>query len=122
MTKKINIWGRDFRLNVIYDQYEGEEILDTQREALASFLNASDSLLKSYGELERYCIEKDQEQIGDSIGNIFKYVVPEMIFVRRSENKRVVLLLCNYRFDEEHGIAITFENEKLKQIGTQDDI
>ena len=122
MTKKINIWGRDFRLNVIYDQYEGEEILDTQREALSSFINASDSLLKAYGELERYCIEKDQEQIGDSIGNIFKYVVPEMIFVRRSENKRVVLLLCNYRFDEEHGIAITFENEKLKQIGTQDDI
>lgn len=60
-------------------------------EAFASFLDVSDSLLKSYGDLERYCIEeKDRELVGNSIGNIFKYVVPETIFVRRSENRRVV--------------------------------
>ena len=33
-----------------------------------------------------------------------------------------ISLLCNYRFDEEHGIAITYENEKLKNIGPQDDV
>lgn len=67
------------------------ETLAAQMEAFASFLDVSDSLLKSYGDLERYCIEeKDRELVGNSIGNIFKYVVPETIFVRRSENRRVV--------------------------------
>lgn len=48
--------------------------------------------------------------------------MPQALYVKRNEKKRVVSLLCNYRFDEEHGIALTFENEKLKGIGTQDDI
>ena len=52
--------------------------------------------------------------------DIFKYVIPEAIYVKRNKRKHQIALLCNYRFDEEHGIAITYEDEKLKKIGTQD--
>lgn len=121
MNRKIKIWGRDFDLKVFFDVYEGEEILNVQEEALDSFVNAADKLFASYEELEDYCIHKDGNLIGDSIENIFKYVKPESVYVKRS-NMHTVALLCNYRFDEEHGIALIYENEKLKYIGTQDDI
>ena len=41
-------------------------------------------------------------------------------FLYRNEEKRIVALMCNYKFDIENGIAIVFENEKLKDIGIQD--
>ena len=122
MNKTINIWGRNCKLKVFFDVYEGEEVLEAQVRALDSFMNAADKLFASYKELESYCIHKDGELIGDSIENIFKYVKPESIYVKRNNKTRVVALLCNYRFDEEHGIVLVYENEKLKHIGTQDDI
>ena len=122
MTKKLIVWGREFYLEVIYDVYEGEQLLDIQKEAIVAFEAASDDILKSYKQLEEYCIKRDGDLIEVPIKNIFKYVMPQALYVKRNEKKRVVSLLCNYRFDEEHGIALTFENEKLKGIGTQDDI
>ena len=122
MNRKIKIWGRDFNLRVFFDAYEGEEILDIQNEALDDFVDAADKLFASYKELERYCIRRDGDLIGDSIENIFKYVKPESVYVKRNNKAHVVALLCNYRFDEEHGIALIYENEELKHIGTQDDV
>lgn len=122
MNKKVMIWGRKFDLKVIFDVYQGENILDIQKDAVEIFVKESESLLSSYKELESYCIKQDGDRIGDRIDNIFKYVMPQALYVRRNEKKRIISLLCNYRFDEEHGIALTFENEKLKRIGTQDDI
>lgn len=122
MNKKINVWGRNFDLKVIFDVYEREGILDNQKASLDEFVKKSGDILSSFYEIERYCIEKDGSLIGDSIRNIFKYVMPESLFVKRDEKKRIVVLLCNYRFDEEHGIALFFENEKLANIGTQNEI
>ena len=67
-------------------------------------------------------MKNNSDRINGSIENIFKYVIPVSIYIERNKKKRVVSLLCNYRFDEEHGIAITYENEKLKNIGPQDDV
>ena len=121
MNKILNIWGRDFSLKVTYDAYTGEAVLDIQKEALASFISAADEILASSKEVKQYCLEKNGDLIEKPVENIFKYVIPEELFIKRDEKKRVVMLLCNYRFDEEHGIALTFENEVLKHIGPQDD-
>ena len=43
-----------------------------------------------------------------------------MIYVVRARNDRSVAIMCDYRFDLEHGIAILFKNEKLEKVGTQD--
>jgi hypothetical protein len=122
MNKKVNVWGREFSLKIIFDVYRGEDILEIQKEALDSFVEAAEGLLASCEELKKYCLKKDGDRIGNSIENIFKYVIPELLFIRRNEEKRDVVLLCKYRFDEEHGIALFFENEKLEHIGSQDDI
>ena len=122
MNKSVKVWGRNYQLQVIFDIYDDEVITDMQQEALDAFVNAADNLLSSCEELKEYCIKKDGELIGNSIDNIFKYVVPTSLYIERRVNKHVVSLLCNYKFDEEHGIAITYENEELKHIGIQDDV
>ena len=122
MNKKVKIWGREFQLKVIFDVFDDEEIMDTQVAALDAFLGATENLFKSCDELINYCLKRDSDNIGSSIDHIFKYVMPESIYVGRSKRKHVVSLLCNYRYDEEHGIALTYENEQLKCIGPQDDI
>ena len=35
-------------------------------------------------------------------------------------NSRVVAIMCNYKFDMEHGIAIVFKNEMFSKIVSQD--
>ena len=122
MNKKINIWGRDFNLNVMFDVYEGEEVLDIQKEALQDFLNASYKILGSCEEVKEYCLKENQGLIEAPIENIFRYVMPEYLYIKRDNRKHIVILLCNYKFDEEHGIALTFEDEKLTKIGSQDEI
>lgn len=122
MTKKITVWGRDFDIKVIYDVFSGEEILNEQKESFEAFLSKSSDLLSDSTEVEKYCIKHNKKEIGESISNIFKYVIPTAVLIKRDMKKRKVALLCNYRFDEEHGLALVFENEKLVRIGTQDDV
>lgn len=57
---------------------------------------------------------------GVSINNIFKYVAPKYLYVARNNEKHVVAIMCNYKFDPENGIAVIFENEKFSKIGMQD--
>ena len=114
------IWGRRFELSIQYDCYGDEDILPAQEEAYALFRSEADRILFSDHDIKRYCLEKNKEEIGKNIDNIFKYVMPVSIFVKREKEKHVVALLCDYKFDMEHGIAIVFENEKLNQIGIQD--
>ncbi len=127
---KLNIWGREFDLPVEFDLYEGEVVSNVQKEALFGFeaKNIRDgkvvknSLLEgSLDKLKAFCLDRNKEEIqGNSIDNIFKYVIPQNIYVLRTEEYRVVALMCAYKFDLEHGLAIVFENECLKDIGTQD--
>lgn len=118
---KLNIWGREFELTVEYDCYSNEEILPIQKEALQSFTGAELAIDAARDSLEKYCLEHNAEDIGaDHIENIFKYVVPKYLYVKREESRHVVAIMCNYKFDMENGIAVVFENEQVKKIGKQD--
>lgn len=118
---KLNIWGREFELDIEYDCYSGEEVLPIQNEALKSFVGASMAISAAKNNVEKYCLMNNQVDMGtDYIDNIFKYVIPKYLFVKRNTDKRVVAIMCNYKFDIEHGLAIVFEDEKLTQIGKQD--
>ena len=123
MTKKLSVWGREFELEVVFDRYKGEENLKHQEDALENFLALSHLTDTAKDEVEKYCLDMDSEEIGTHIENIFKYVIPAFIFIKRTKDeKRVVSLMCNYRFDVEHGIAIVFENEKFSFVGNQQSI
>ena len=120
MYKKLLIWNREFDLRVIFDSYD-EEVLPIQEQALEAFLKSENTIQESKQQLEKYILNDEYAEIeGNSIDNIFKYVIPTDIYIPRTPETRTVALLCDYRFDEEHGIAIVFENEQFKEIGEQD--
>ena len=121
MNKTITIWERQFDLRVIFDCFDNEEVLPIQEQALNEFLKAENTIQESKNQLEKYILNDEYAKIeGDSIDNIFKYVIPTDIYISRTPETRTVALLCDYRFDEEHGLAIVFENEQFKEIGEQD--
>lgn len=119
---KRKLWGGEFKLPVSFVCASDEEILDSQRQAKDAFLASWNEVEASKDAVARYCLDRDGDQIGDSIENIFKYVIPTDISVLRNTDVHEVALMCNYRFDPEHGIAVMFENEKLKKIIPQDEL
>ena len=123
-TQTLTIWGREFELDIVFDCYKGESVLPAQTNALNRFLQNKELISQIKSNVELYCLKRDAEIIGTTvIDNIFKYVIPKSIYIQRTnDDRRVVGLLCNYKFDMEHGLAIVFENEQLKTVGTQDEI
>lgn len=119
--EKITIWGRDFDMEVKYDCYTGEEVLQIQRDAMEAFLKSGATIDAALDQVKYYCLKNNKADIGsDSIENIFKYVAPKYLYVARNKEKHVVAIMCNYKLDPENGIAVVFENEKFSKIGMQD--
>lgn len=117
---KIVIWDREFKLEINYDCYPGEEILDSQKNAVNTFFNDL-PINNVKKKVEEYCLARNKVQIGlEEIDNIFKYVMPKYLFVKRDEEKSVIAVMCDYKFDIEHGIAIVFENGKFRKVDSQD--
>lgn len=118
----LKIWGRAFDLSIEYDCYAGESILPYQLEAAATILRTPEKFDAALDGVKAYCSEKNSAEIGsDSIENIFKYVKPQSLYVQRTKDEsHVVGLMCAYKFDSEHGMAIRFKDGVLQEIGTQD--
>lgn len=116
----INIWQRQLSLPIEYDVYPGESITPLQKKAVEVFIREAD--INSAKMVIEYCIHKDGNHTGERIDNIFRYVMPRYIYVPNTTKERVVAIMCDYRFDEEHGLAIVYENEVLKEIGPQDTV
>lgn len=122
MTKcSIEIWGRVFELPVVYECYSGEEILDAQKEAFAFLAGSKNEVARSLDAVKKYVRETKMGQLKDALlENIFRYVMPKSIFVPHSEKHRAAAIMCDYKFDIEHGIAVVFEDGIVSKIGPQD--
>ena len=105
----------------MFDCYKNEAVLPIQEEALNKLL-ASDAIDNSKSSVEKYCLSNNGQEIGeDKISNIFKYVMPYSLYIRRTTSAdRIVGLVCKYRFNPEDGLVILFKNEELIDIGTTD--
>lgn len=120
MSKAVfEIWNREFELDVVYECYQGEEVLDSQRKAFEQLYNTNviDTSLEF---VKKYVENTADSQIALPIDNIFKYVMPRSIFVPHCKASSQIAIMCDYKFDIEHGIAVVFEDGKYKEIGTQD--
>ncbi len=119
---KCKLWGREFNLEILYDCCDDERVLDTQKEALKDFMSsnyANDSL----EQIKAYCLEHNNGELNEvMITNIFKYVIPKQLYLERNPKKEVIAILCDYKFDLEHGLAIVFEDGILREIGSEDSI
>lgn len=116
----MNIWGRKFELPVMIKQYDGEEITEIQKESIEKFQHCEEVLNASKQSVEQYILENGlRDHNIYEVDNIFKYVMPKSFYVPNAE-KRVVVLFCDFKYDLENGIALIFEDEKLKKIGPED--
>lgn len=114
----ISIWDRQFSLPIEYDVFPGESVTQLQKQAVESFIREEN--ITSNKDISKYIIQHDGKQTGNKIDNIFKYVMPKYLYVPFNPENRIIAIICDYRFDEEHGIALVYKNEVLKEIGPQD--
>lgn len=116
----MNIWGREFELPVMIKQYDGEEITEIQKEAVEKFQHCEEVINASKYSIDQYILENGLKDYNiHKVDNIFKYVMPKSFYVPDTE-KRVVVLFCDFKYDLENGIALVFEDEKLKEIIQED--
>ena len=118
MSKTMNIWGRKFEIQIRYEAHNGEEILKSQIDAVNDFLNMSDKLLADPEAVIKYCFANNPNEITMPVDNIFKFVIPTALYIKRDLENNIVLL-CDYKFDYEHGIALVFSKNKLVEVCSQ---
>lgn len=115
----VRIWDREFELGVSYQNFPGEEITENQKRTLAAVPSVDYDAAKN--SVEGYIRKYFADELGDdSLDNIFRFVMPKSVLIPRTEGVRVFAIMCNFKLDMEHGIAVIFENETFKTAGPQD--
>lgn len=119
--EKITIWGREFYLPAILECYPGESVLDSQQEALHWLLQDSEAIEASKTAVEEYLKKMNPEAAPDGkIANIFKFVMPKSIYAPHDAKRSSIAIMCDYKFDMEHGLAVVYQDKKFKAVGPQD--
>lgn len=123
MSNKVSlrIWGRDFLLEVDYDIFDDEVATQEQIDTFDNFVSHPDWIEKAKDQVEKYCkksVLSDDENMKKD--NIFSYVKPDYLFVKNETKYHRVALMCKYRYDEEHGLAVVFDSEGKVTVGDQD--
>jgi hypothetical protein len=118
---ELKIWGRKFSLPVEYDCYEGEKVTKAQIQALKQFKSHTEWIEKSKSPVEKYCKEQVMSDAENTKkDNVFSYIKPEYIFVKREKENPRIALMCKYRYDLEHGLAVVFSSDGEATVGMQD--
>ena len=116
---KVQIWGREFELGVSYQNYPGEEITENQQKTLATVPVVDYDTAKAG--VEGYIRKFFADELGDdNLDNIFRFVMPKSVLIPRNEDPNAFAIMCNFKLDMEHGIAVIFEDRKFKTAGPQD--
>lgn len=119
LTRKV--WGRELDLRVSFEDLDDVGVGAEQWAALGHIILEWDAIDGSLPALKEHFREQSSwESERTSGNNVFRYVMPKYLFVPQGTKKRTVALMCDYRFDPEHGLALVFENERLREIGSQD--
>ena len=92
-----------------------------QTHAAEAFASHLDWVEKAKQQVESYCKEDvEEDDRNQKKDNIFSYIKPETVFVTREKTHPRVALMCQYRYDPEHGLAIVFSKDGHVDIGSQD--
>ena len=121
----MSTWGKEITLEVRFDLLDDERVTSKQAYALGAIFVLWGAVNGALDALRSYCLENDGDMLASECGtaridDIFDVVEPYSLFVVRNDSKRSVALMCHYRLDPEHGLALLFENERLTKIGPED--
>lgn len=114
---KMVIWGRKFELPINYKFVDEDSMTSIQQETFDDFIKNKEVIDDAKQKVIDYVVEHERSDI-NSVDNIFKYVIPKCIYF--PNEKGIFAVMCNFKFDIEHGMAIVFENNTFKTIGEED--
>lgn len=118
---QLSIWGREFTLPIVYECYSGETILKSQVESAKEFVKHVDIINSAKKLVEEYSKSQvESDETNTKKDNIFSYIKPECFYVKREKKQPKIALMCKYRYDEEHGIAIVVDCKGKVTVGSQD--
>ena len=122
MMMELEIWGRVLPVKISYDCFEGEEITKIQQETYIQFQDNQNAIFnEAFDKIKVYCLSQYPEQITDNFENIFRYVKPKELYIKRSiTGKKIAGLLCSFKFDIEHGLVAYIEDGHVTEVGPQD--
>ena len=123
---EFSLFGRKQKLDVIASGfYNDGKLTSGQKKVKASLKNVKFN--SALGPLRKYIQDNDSDYLKEydpsdhKIKNPYRYVKPKDIYISSDlAKKNSFAMLCNYRFDPEHGIAIIYENGKCKHVVHQD--
>ena len=117
----ITIWNRAYSLPVEYEFYTEDILTKPQEKAIRSFTEHPEWLEDAKSQVEQYCFsEVMADENNEKTDNIFSYIKPDYVFVKRDKKNARVALMCKYRYDQEHGLAVVFSSEGKATVGIQD--
>lgn len=115
----VQIWGRGFELGVSCQNYPGEDITENQQKTLETVSTVDYDAAKNG--VEGYIRKYFAYELGkEKLDNIFRFVMPKSILIPRTEDISTFAIMCNFKLDMEHGIAVIFEDRQFKTAGPQD--
>ena len=116
----INIWNRDFSLTIALQEYPGIEVTSKQVETLDSV--GTIDFMPALNAAKGYVRERNGKELSEpEITNIFRYIMPNHFYIPRRPDG-LVILMCDYRFDPEHGLAVVFADGQFKKVCTEDEV
>ena len=120
-TMKLTIWEREFSLPIEYDCYEGEDVTKEQKTAVNNFAKHKEWIDASKSIVEAFCREQVlEDEDNQKKDNIFSYIKPDYLFVKRDDENPRVAMMCKYKYEPEHGLAIVYSTDGKATVGIQD--
>jgi len=113
--QQVLLWDETYDLRIVADAYLGELITEAQRESYLIFLDNVERFSKRSLELVAEYISKVYERV--DANHVHTLMVPTAILFQQDG---AFGILCDFKYDEEHGLAIMLYPKSQEQAGMQD--
>ena len=134
---ELNLFGNIQKLDLIIEGEEDAEFEEEQLEAYKKFMKEKEKLVRSCEEEVYNYYQKVNVDYRERLGEQFKDKLAPVINTQDEINKLVypkqILfpmvfgdmirefgLLCECTWEEEHGLAVKYQNEEVVEVGYQD--
>lgn len=120
--RTVEVWGRKFEIDVIFDCYQGETVDEIQLQAFQEFMDSWEERMKdAYDAFEDYCVREYREEIGGTkFDNIFRFLIPRLLFIQKSpDGSKTVGFECYFKPDLENNLAARFVNGQIAEVGPE---
>ena len=115
------IWGKKFCLPFEYtDSVDSTNNTEVELSVKEFSDNSEDITDKSIPTVKEY-VNKSAKMIGIAkVDELLECINPHMLLIGIDEGNINIALLCGFKYDPEHDIAIIYREQLLVEVGSQD--